>query len=121
MVKASTLLSEEQLDLLRSGPILNDGPTRPALVTRIRDSVKYTFLEIVITEGRNRQVRRMVEAIGSKVLKLVRLAIGPVRIGDLPIGKWRRLSDEEIRALGGTTPSSNTSAGRRTPKPSSPA
>jgi pseudouridine synthase len=121
LVKASTLLSEEQLDSLRRGPVLNDGPTRPAIVTRVRDSAKYTFLEIAITEGRNRQVRRMMEAIGSKVLKLVRVAIGPVRIGELPIGKWRRLSDEEIRALGGATPSSNTSAGRRTPKPLYPA
>jgi pseudouridine synthase len=116
-VKASTLLTEEQLDSLRRGPMLNDGPTRPAIVTRVRDSAKYTFFEIVVTEGRNRQVRRMIEAIGSKVLKLVRLAIGPVRIGDLQIGKWRRLSDEEIRALGGPTPSSNTSARRKTPKP----
>ncbi len=121
LVKSSTLLSEEQLDRLRRGPVLNDGPTRPALVTRIRDSAKYTFLEMVITEGRNRQVRRMIEAIGSKVLKLVRVAIGPVRIGDLPIGKWRRLSDEEIRALGGATPSSNTSAGRQLRKPWYPA
>ncbi|MGD0871039.1 MAG: pseudouridine synthase [Bryobacteraceae bacterium] len=121
LVKASTLLSEEQLDSLRRGPVLNDGPTRPAIVTRIRDSARYTFLEIVITEGRNRQVRRMVEAIGSKVLKLVRLAIGPVRIGELQIGKWRRLSGEEIRALGGPTPNSNTSARRQTPKPSCPA
>jgi 23S rRNA pseudouridine2605 synthase len=121
LVKASTLLSEEQLDSLCRGPVLNDGPTRPAIVTRIRDSAKYTFLEIVITEGRNRQVRRMIEAIGSKVLKLVRLAIGPVRIGELPIGKWRRLSDAEIRALGGATPSSNTSASRQWPKPSFPA
>ena len=121
LVKASTLLSEEQLDRLRRGPVLNDGPTRPAIVTRIRDSAKYSFLEIVITEGRNRQVRRMIEAIGSKVLKLVRLAIGPVRIGELPIGKWRRLSGEEIRALGGPTPSLNTSARRQMRKPSFPA
>ena len=121
LVKASTLLSEEQLDRLRRGPVLNDGPTRPAIVTRIRDSAKYSFLEIVITEGRNRQVRRMIEAIGSKVLKLVRLAIGPVRIGELPIGKWRRLSGEEMRALGGPTPSLNTSARRQMRKPSFPA
>jgi pseudouridine synthase len=87
------------------------------MVTRIRDSAKYTFLEIAITEGRNRQVRRMIEAIGSKVLKLVRVAIGPVRIGELPIGKWRSLSEEEIRLLGGPTPSWNTSARRQTPKP----
>jgi 23S rRNA pseudouridine2605 synthase len=85
---------------LRRGVELSDGPTRPALVTRLRDSGKYTHLEMTITEGRNRQVRRMVEAVGSKVLKLVRTAIGPVRIGDLPIGKWRKLTDEEAQALG---------------------
>ena len=120
LVKAASLLTEEQLEELRRGPLLNDGPTRPALVTRVRDSAKYTFFEMAITEGRNRQVRRMVEAIGSKVLKLVRLAIGPVRIGDLQIGKWRRLTDDEVRALGGIIPSSNTSAHRRTPRPASP-
>jgi pseudouridine synthase len=110
-VKASTLLSEEQIDQLRRGVELSDGPTRPAEVRRLRDSAKYTHLEITITEGRNRQVRRMIEAVGSKVLKLVRTAIGPIRIGDLPIGKWRRLTPEEVRALGGASP--NTSAGRR--------
>jgi pseudouridine synthase len=95
-LKASTLLSEDQIDQLRKGVTLADGPTRPAIVKRLRDSAKYTFLEITITEGRNRQVRRMVEAIGSKVLKLVRIAIGGVRIGDLPIGKHRLLTEEEL-------------------------
>jgi 23S rRNA pseudouridine2605 synthase len=98
-VKASTLLSNDQLEQLRRGVKLNDGPTRPAVVTRLRDAARYTFLEIAITEGRNRQVRRMLEAVGSKVLKLVRVAIGPIRIGDLPIGKWRRLTAAEVRAL----------------------
>ena len=50
--------------------------------------------------SRNRQVRRMIEAVGSKVLKQVRTAIGPIRIGGLPIGKWRELTREEVRALG---------------------
>ena len=98
-VKASTLLNDEQLDLLRRGVTLSDGPTRPAIVKRLRDNAKYTHLEIILTEGRNRQVRRMLEAVGSKVLKLVRTAIGPVRIGDLPIGKHRLLTEEEIRQL----------------------
>ena len=100
-LKASTLLTDEQIEQLRRGVELPDGPTRPALATRLRDSGKYTHLELTITEGRNRQVRRMIEAVGSKVLKLVRTAIGPVRIGDLPIGKWRKLTDEEVKALGG--------------------
>jgi 23S rRNA pseudouridine2605 synthase len=99
LIKASTVLADEQLDRLRHGVVLSDGPTKPAVVSRLRDSAKYTHLEIIITEGRNRQVRRMLEAVGSKVLKLVRIAIGPVRIGDLPIGTYRRLTEEEIDHL----------------------
>jgi len=100
-VKASTRVSNEQIDRLRDGVELDDGPTRPARVTRLRDSEKYTHLEITITEGRNRQVRRMLEAVDSKVLKLVRIAIGPIRIGDLPIGTYRELTSAELQALGG--------------------
>jgi pseudouridine synthase len=100
-LKAATLLSDEQIDRLRRGMELSDGPTRPAEVKRLRDSGKRTFLEMTITEGRNRQVRRMIDALGSRVLKLVRVAIGPVRIGDLPIGKWRHLTEAEVRALVG--------------------
>jgi len=99
LVKTSTRLSDSQLDQLRRGVELKDGPTRPAKVARVRDSEKYTFFEIIITEGRNRQVRRMVEAIGSKVLKLVRIAIGPIGIADLPIGQYRPLSRDEVRLL----------------------
>ena len=100
-LKAATLLSDEQIDRLRGGIELSDGPARPAEVKRLRDRGKHTFLEMTITEGRNRQVRRMVDAVGSKVLKLVRVAIGPIRIGDLEIGKWRPLTEAEVRALMG--------------------
>ena len=62
----------------------------------MRDSGKHSFIEIVITEGRNRQVRRMLEAVDNKVLKLVRIAIGPLRIGDLGIGKHRPLTQAEV-------------------------
>ena len=99
LVKASTLLSDDQLEQLRNGLVLSDGPTQPAVVKRVRDSAKYTFLEITICEGRNRQVRRMIEAIGSKVLKLVRIEIGGLRIGELQIGKYRELTAEEVRQL----------------------
>jgi 23S rRNA pseudouridine2605 synthase len=99
LVKASQLLSEEQLDRLRKGVELADGFTRPAEVTRVRDSARYTFFEITITEGRNRQVRRMVEALGAKALKLVRIRIGPIKIGGLEIGKWRNLTKEELKIL----------------------
>lgn len=98
LVKAATLLSDEQLGALRNGVELSDGPTRSARVERVRDGAK-SFIEITLTEGRNRQVRRMLEAVGSRVLKLVRTAIGPIGIGDLPIGRYRRLTPAELRAL----------------------
>ena len=99
LVKASALLTDEQLDQLRNGVELSDGPTRPAKVVRVRDSGKYTHLEITLTEGRNRQVRRMIEAIGARVMKLVRIRIGDIAIGDLPIGKWRLLTRQELARL----------------------
>jgi 23S rRNA pseudouridine2605 synthase len=99
LVKASMVLTDEQLQQLREGIELSDGPTRPGVVKRLRDSAKYTHFEITLTEGRNRLVRRMVEALGATVLKLVRVKIGPIAIGKLPIGKWRPLTRAEISAL----------------------
>ena len=99
LVKSSTLLTEEQLQKLRDGVVLSDGPTKPAVVTRLRDSGPRTFFEITIAEGRNRQVRRMVEALGAKVLKLVRTNIGPLEIGPLQIGTHRLLTSKEVHEL----------------------
>jgi 23S rRNA pseudouridine2605 synthase len=99
LVKAAPRLTDEQLQQLRDGLELSDGPTRPAQVTRVRDSEKYTHFEIVLTEGRNRQVRRMVEALDAKVLKLVRIRLGRIAIGTLPIGQWRMLTPAEVKML----------------------
>jgi 23S rRNA pseudouridine2605 synthase len=99
LVKASTLLSDDQIRQLASGVELSDGMTRPAIVRRQRDSEKYTFLEMTITEGRNRQVRRMLEAVGSKVLKLVRTKLGPLTLEGLSMGQWRELTAQEIAIL----------------------
>ena len=99
MAKASTSLSDEQLAQLARGVELSDGATRPAIVRRVRDSEKYTFLELTITEGRNRQVRRMLEAIGSKVLKLVRTNLGALTLEGLRIGEWRELTPAEVARL----------------------
>lgn len=99
LVKSQTRLTSEQLDRLRQGVDLKDGPTRPAQVVWLRDAGNHTFFEITITEGRNRQVRRMLEAIESKVSKLVRIAIGPITIASLPIGRWRQLASAELHAL----------------------
>jgi 23S rRNA pseudouridine2605 synthase len=99
LVKTTTLITEEQINQLRRGITLSDGPTKPATVSRLADTNSKSTLEITITEGRNRQVRRMIEAIGSKVRKLVRTAIGPVRIEKLEIGRFRKLTKQEISLL----------------------
>ena len=97
--------SDAQVEALRRGVELNDGPTRPAKARRIdtpalwprdppvrfRKTVPDAWLEIVISEGRNRQVRRMTAAVGLPTLRLVRVAIGPHRLDGLAPGQWRRL------------------------------
>jgi 23S rRNA pseudouridine2605 synthase len=95
LVKAATPLSDEQLAQLRTGVELKDGPTRPAVVRRESPG---TF-SISITEGRNRQVRRMVEAVGSAVVALTRTSIGNLSLGDLPSGAWRDLARAEVESL----------------------
>ncbi len=99
LVKASGQLSNEQLESLRHGVELDDGVTRPASVVHLRNSATSTFLEITITEGRNRQVRRMLEAVGSKVLKLVRVKLGFLTLEGLQIEKHRDLTPEEVKHL----------------------
>jgi pseudouridine synthase len=92
-------LSDEQIDALRRGVELDDGPTRPARVQRIAEERGNSRIELVIDEGRNRQVRRMLEAVGSRVLELQRTAIGPVKLGNLASGAHRKLTYREMRAL----------------------
>ena len=97
--------SEEQLVQLRNGVQLNDGPTQPAEARRLdepllwerippvrfRKSVPTAWLELVIREGRNRQVRRMTAAVGLPTLRLVRVRIGPWSLDGLAPGQWREL------------------------------
>jgi pseudouridine synthase len=99
LVKTSSKLDDTALQKLRQGVELDDGPTRPARVTLLRESAGASFLQITITEGRNRQIRRMIEAVGSRVRKLVRTSIGPIEIGPLQIGTWRELTDAEVAKL----------------------
>jgi len=100
LVKTSAILSEELLAKLRAGLRLKRGDwAQPLSVRRLEDRGKYTWLEVVLTEGKNREVRRMVEAVGLKVLKLVRARIGPLSLEGLEVGKWRELTAAEVRAL----------------------
>lgn len=86
---------ERELARLRIGVTLEDGPTSPAQVTKVSDRE----IEIVLHEGRNRQVRRMVEAVGNRVVALQRTGFGPLRLGNLTEGRSRRLSGAEVKAL----------------------
>jgi 23S rRNA pseudouridine2605 synthase len=87
----------DALERLRAGVELDDGMTAPAKVRR----VKADTIEITIREGRNRQVRRMVEAVGHRVHSLQRVAFGPLRLGGLNEGQHRRLNPRELESLRG--------------------
>ncbi|WP_080507763.1 pseudouridine synthase [Bryobacter aggregatus] len=99
LVKCSTKLSDEALETLRQGVELKDGMTRPAIVNRVRENESKSFVELTITEGKNRQVRRMIEAMDSQVLKLVRTNLGPLTLTGLESGKWRHLNPGEVTKL----------------------
>ena len=86
---------ERDLGRLEHGIQLEDGPTAPARVRRLGERE----VEIAIREGRNRQVRRMFEAVGNEIVRLRRVAFGPVRLGDLKTGAARRLGEGEVAAL----------------------
>jgi pseudouridine synthase len=91
--------SNDALHKLRHGILLDDGPTAPAQVRRIFTRADRTLVEMTIHEGRKRQVRRMLEAVGHQVISLERIRLGPLTLGDLAEGQWRDLSDGELQAL----------------------
>jgi 23S rRNA pseudouridine2605 synthase len=88
---------EEYFKMARGLEIGRGEVTRPAVVREIRQTDKYTWFELTITEGRNRQVRRMFEALGHVTLKLVRIRIGELELGDLPVGQFRLLTRKEAQ------------------------
>jgi 23S rRNA pseudouridine2605 synthase len=88
-------VEERALRTLRDGIELEDGRTAPARVRQIGAET----IEITIHEGRKRQVKRMCEAVGHPVRRLERIRFGPLELGDLPRGRWRRLTDGEVEAL----------------------
>jgi len=100
LVKASGLLTDAAISQLNAGVQMKRGDrAQPERVRRLEDRGKYTRLEVTLTEGKNREVRRMLEAVGFKVLKLVRTHIGPLTLEGLEVGKWRELSSAEIAML----------------------
>lgn len=102
LVKLNSLMDDEVIARLSAGVVMKRGDfAKPESVRRVEDRGKYTWLEIVLSEGKNREVRRMVEAVGFKVLKLVRTRIGPLTVGGLEVGRFRELTSAEGAALKG--------------------
>ncbi len=114
LVQVERVPDDEALERLRAGVVLSDTRTKPAGVRllpadpslaertvpiRFRKNVPTAWLEITLREGINRQVRRMTAAVGHPTLRLVRIAIGPIQLGDLGPGEWRELSGTEIARL----------------------
>lgn len=99
LAQVQGVVGVRQLTQLRRGVMLEDGLTAPARVKRLKTSPDSTLLEITIHEGRNRQVRRMCEAVGSPVLTLKRTRFGPLSLGRLLPGCFRHLKEGETREL----------------------
>jgi len=99
LVKVTGVPEEQKLIRLRRGVMLEDGLASVVSVHVIRQREKNSWIEVVVTEGRNRLVKRMFSAIGHSVLKLKRVQFGPIRLGNLPFGQLRYLTSEEIAKL----------------------
>lgn len=111
--QVENIITQEALAKLRGGIILNDGPTLPCgaralpdpgLPPRIppiraRKTIPTSWAELTLKEGRNRQVRRMLAAVGFPVLRLIRSAIGPLTLSGLGPGQWRILAEKDINSL----------------------
>ncbi|MGN0444879.1 MAG: pseudouridine synthase [Acutalibacteraceae bacterium] len=92
-------ISEEQITKLSTGIVIDDRMTAPAEVRVVKREENRVVIEIILYEGRNRQIRKMCDALGLEVARLKRIAVGSVKLGMLPQGKWRELSEEEVHKL----------------------
>lgn len=119
LAQVERILNEEALEQLRKGVVLNGKQTRPAKIRllqddpqlpdrpvpiRFRKDVPTAWVEITLREGLNRQVRRMTAAVGHPTLRLMRVAIGPIALGDLLPGQWRDLTSSEIAQIYSAVP-----------------
>ena len=100
-VRVKGIIKNEEVEQLRKGVKIDDYITKPAKVKILKTDIEKNIsrLEIVIHEGKNRQVRKMCESVGRKVLALHRSKIGKIGVKDIELGKWRYLKDREIQEL----------------------
>jgi 23S rRNA pseudouridine2605 synthase len=99
LVKVGGVPEEKELARLKRGIMLEDGRARVFSCSILRQKEKNSWLQVVVTEGRNRLVKRMFSAIGHPVLKLKRIRFGPIQLGNLPFGQFRHLTAEETAQL----------------------
>ena len=92
-------INEEQITALTQGVIIDDRKTAPAEVRVVTKEEGRVVLEIILYEGRNRQIRKMCEEVGLEVARLKRTAIGSIKLGMLKQGAWRNLTEDEVRKL----------------------
>ena len=107
-VKVAGAVSDEQLETLCSPLVIDDYKIRPCIVTRGETDESGTVLKFVLTEGRNRQIRKMCEIAGLTVKRLSRISIGKLKLDGLPVGKWRYLDEDEVEYLYKATNNVNT-------------
>ena len=122
-VTTKARVAEEELERLRRGLVLADGPTLPAGAALVGHRGSTSVVELEIHEGRNRQVRRMFQAVGRPVKELRRVAIGPLELGALASGRWRELEVGELRRLRAalaTAPARSAGTSTRSPRPRRP-
>ena len=99
LIKVKGVLTDEEIQRLEQGVRLADGMTGPAQVRKVRKVEANSWLEITIREGRKHQVKRMLETVGHPVIKLLRIRMGSLSLGDLQPGEFRFLTDREANAL----------------------
>jgi pseudouridine synthase len=99
LVKVGGVPEEKELARLKRGVMLEDGRARVVSCSILRQKEKNSWVQVVVTEGRNRLVKRMFSAIGHPVLKLKRIQFGPIQLGNLPFGQFRYLTAEEMERL----------------------
>ena len=92
-------ITDEQITALTQGVIIDDRKTAPAEVRVVLKEEGRVVLEIILYEGRNRQIRKMCEEVGLEVARLKRTAIGSIKLGMLKQGAWRELNEDEVRKL----------------------
>jgi len=98
-VQVDRIPDDAMLEAMRAGVACDGGTLRVESVSILRTGAKNAWLEIILDEGRNRHIRRLLAGLGIGVLRLVRVAIGGLRLGELPKGQWRELTAEEIERL----------------------